>query len=139
MASPTHHRAVALVLTVVVAIGLARTVSPRTTSPALDPGAHHARADAGALDAALEPTPLDPNTADLDALVRLPGIGPALARRILAARDAGPPFARLEDLRRVRGVGPRTLARLAPLLVFPTAAPPDAAIDRRSSAALPGR
>lgn len=43
-------------------------------------------------------------------LERLPGIGPALAQRIVAAR----PFARVDDLLRVRGIGPVTLERLRP-------------------------
>lgn len=53
---------------------------------------------------------LDVNTADRDALIALPGIGPALADRILAAR----PFRDLDDLQqRVRGFGPVLLERLA--------------------------
>jgi competence protein ComEA len=48
------------------------------------------------------------NEADAEALIRLPGIGPALARRIVAAR----PFARVDDLLRVPGIGPKTLAAL---------------------------
>jgi len=48
------------------------------------------------------------NEADADALARLPGIGPALAERIVAAR----PFATVDDLLRVRGIGPKTLAAL---------------------------
>jgi DNA uptake protein ComE-like DNA-binding protein len=53
-------------------------------------------------------TVLDPNTATNAQLEALPGVGPTLARRIMAAR----PFARLDDLRRVRGIGERTLARV---------------------------
>jgi competence protein ComEA len=49
----------------------------------------------------------------------LPGIGPELAQRIVADRQARGPFRRVEDLRRVRGIGPKTLERmrvyLAPL------------------------
>jgi len=48
------------------------------------------------------------NEADVRALTRLPGIGPALAKRIVAAR----PFATVDDLLRVRGIGPKTLAAL---------------------------
>jgi competence protein ComEA len=51
--------------------------------------------------------------ADLDAL---PGIGPRLAQRIIAERARDGPFRRVEELRRVRGIGPKTLARIRPLV-----------------------
>lgn len=51
---------------------------------------------------------VDINRADLDALQSLPGIGPALSRRIVAAR----PFRSVDDLRRVKGIGPATLRRV---------------------------
>lgn len=50
------------------------------------------------------------NEARVDELERLPGIGPALAQRIVAAR----PFATLDDLLRVSGIGPAKLAGLRP-------------------------
>jgi hypothetical protein len=59
---------------------------------------------------------IDPNTASAQALAVLPHIGPALASRVVAAR-AERAFTSLDDLRnRVRGLGPATLARLAPHL-----------------------
>lgn len=50
------------------------------------------------------------NAASPERLEGLPGIGPALAERIVAAR----PFRRLSDLRSVSGIGPATLERLRP-------------------------
>jgi competence protein ComEA len=47
---------------------------------------------------------------------RLPGIGPALAARIVADRAANGPFLTPEGLLRVRGIGPKTLDRLRPFL-----------------------
>lgn len=59
--------------------------------------------------------PLDPNRADQRTLEVLPGIGPARAEAILHER-ARAPFARVDDLLRVPGIGPVTLSRIAPLL-----------------------
>lgn len=59
---------------------------------------------------------VDPNTADWPELVQLPGIGPTLARRIVESRRADGPFLDHEDLRRVRGIGPKTLDRIRPYL-----------------------
>ncbi len=59
---------------------------------------------------------LDPNTAPPRALAALPHIGPALVERLVEARSEQP-FASLDDLKdRVRGIGPVTLARIAPYL-----------------------
>ncbi len=60
--------------------------------------------------------PLDPNTADADLLEQLPGIGPARAAAIVDERRAGGPFAAVDDLIRVRGIGPATLDELRPFL-----------------------
>ncbi len=62
-----------------------------------------------------EPPPggaVDPNTAPAEALTALPGIGPALAGRIVADREAHGPYRRPEDLLRVKGIGPATLGRI---------------------------
>jgi len=58
------------------------------------------------------PPPVDLNQADEATLTSLPGIGPALARRIVEARRERP-FRSVEDLARVRGIGPATVGRLA--------------------------
>lgn len=61
--------------------------------------------------------PLELNNATAADLERLPGIGPELARRIVAHREEQGPFRRLEDLAAVKGFGPRKLERLAPYLI----------------------
>lgn len=52
---------------------------------------------------------IDLNCAPPELLEALPGVGPARARALAEAR----PFAALEEVGRVPGFGPKTLARLA--------------------------
>jgi competence protein ComEA len=61
--------------------------------------------------------PLDPNRASPASLETLPGIGPARAAAIAAARSERP-FCRLDDLDRIPGIGPRTLEKLSGLLAI---------------------
>jgi competence protein ComEA len=61
---------------------------------------------------AIRETP-DLNTMTLADLERLPGVGPSLARAILAYRDKNGPFADPRELDRVPGVGPRLTQRLS--------------------------
>jgi competence protein ComEA len=61
---------------------------------------------------------IDPNTAPQGALEALPRIGPALARRIIEAREDSP-ILDTDDLdRRIRGVGPATIDAMRPYLRF---------------------
>jgi competence protein ComEA len=57
-----------------------------------------------------EDTVINVNTADESALILLPGVGPALAQRIIEARQQRP-FQTLDDLLKVKGIGPATLRR----------------------------
>lgn len=52
------------------------------------------------------------NAATAGELEVLPGIGPALARRIVEERERGGPFREIGDLKRVKGIGPKLLDRL---------------------------
>gem|GEM_PF-4868044 len=52
------------------------------------------------------------NSATIDQLMELPGIGAAFAERIVAAR----PFTSVEQLDQVKGIGEKTLAKLTPLV-----------------------
>jgi len=69
-------------------------------------------------------TLIDLDTADPRAIEALPRVGPALARRIVANRDSLGPFGSLDHLRRVKGIGPATLAVLEPLVTFSRQARP---------------
>ncbi len=55
--------------------------------------------------------PLDLNRADARALEVLPGIGPARAQAIVAARGAGR-FRSVHELKAIPGIGPVTVSRL---------------------------
>jgi competence protein ComEA len=59
--------------------------------------------------------PVNVNEAGASELMKLPGIGPTLAARIVAAR-AERPFGSVEDLRRVSGIGVKTLDKLRPFV-----------------------
>ena len=61
---------------------------------------------------------LDPDLVAAKELTRLPGVGPTLAERIVADREANGPFRSTEGLERVPGIGPATIRRLTPYLRF---------------------
>lgn len=60
---------------------------------------------------------IDVNRASAAELVRLPGIGPRLAQRIIAYRQEHGPFRHVSEMERVSGIGPRKLEALAPLVL----------------------
>jgi len=74
--------------------------------------------DGGSALAAAPDTIVHVNRATLEQLETLPGIGPALAQRILDYRSANGPFASLESLTAVSGIGERTIAKLEGLVAF---------------------
>lgn len=58
---------------------------------------------------------IDVNQAGAAELALLPEVGPSMAEAILADRARHGPFATVDDLRRVRGIGPATLEAIRPL------------------------
>jgi competence protein ComEA len=65
------------------------------------------------------PVGVDLNRADRTVLATLPGIGPILAERILAHREAHGPFRQPEELLAVPGIGAKRLAQVRPLVRVP--------------------
>ena len=57
---------------------------------------------------------VEPNVAEVEELMQLPGVGKVLANRIMEAR----PYTHLEDMLRVQGLGKAAIDRLAPYLLF---------------------
>jgi competence protein ComEA len=70
----------------------------------------------GATPGAAATGPLNLNTATLDQLDGLPGIGPVLAAAILAERDRRGAFTSVNELRDVRGIGEQRFADLRDLV-----------------------
>jgi len=75
-----------------------------------------APASAAMAQAAKAADPINVNTATTAQLETLPGIGPAMAKRIVEHREKNGPFAKLEDLMQVKGIGEKAFLRLRPLL-----------------------
>jgi len=102
---PAEARTLLAVLAVAMAIGL-RTVCQ-------DAGSSSRKAFAVA-----PKLVLDPNSAPPQVLEALPTLGPTLVRRWVAARAERPISSLADARRRVRGLGPASLAQIAPYLRF---------------------
>jgi competence protein ComEA len=68
--------------------------------------------------AASAPAPLNLNVATVADLQKLPGIGPALAARILDYRQKNGGFKKIEELMNVQGIGEQSFLKLKPLVVI---------------------
>jgi competence protein ComEA len=81
---------------------------PPSAQPAPAPGGTSAGVSASG--------PIDLNSADAALLDTLPGVGPSTAAKIVADREANGPFASVDDLGRVAGIGPKKLDALKDLV-----------------------
>jgi competence protein ComEA len=88
-----------------------QVIVPRTGGPAPSPAAAGPAGPDGAK--------IDLNQAGVAELEELPGVGPVLAERIVAHREANGPFGSLEDLLDVPGIGEGRLATLRDAAVVP--------------------
>ncbi|HQY87391.1 MAG TPA: helix-hairpin-helix domain-containing protein [Tepidisphaeraceae bacterium] len=73
---------------------------------------------------------LDPNTAEANALLAIPGLGERRSRDIVAYREKMKPnsadgivFYEIDDLMQIRGIGPALSKQMEPYLEFPATQP----------------
>lgn len=67
--------------------------------------------------------PIDLNTATIQQLEQLPGIGPSTAEAIIQFREKSGPFRRVEDLLAVRRISASRFERLRPYITVAKARP----------------
>lgn len=99
--SLTRIKTLAIVLLLLFAAGPALAEQPATPPPAAK--------------APLQGT-VNINTADATQLALLPGIGPKAADSIIEYRKSAGDFTSLDDLVKVKGIGPKTMEKLRPYL-----------------------
>ncbi len=82
---------------------------------------------------------IDINVASAEVLEALPGIGPVKAKSIVEERTKSGPYLTPDDLQRVRGIGPKTAERLAPMVFtgVPAEAIPQPASRPSQAPAIP--
>ena len=73
---------------------------------------------AGGTDSTVSSGPVSLNAASAEELDSLPGIGPALAQRIISFRETQGPFTSIDQLGDVPGIGPSKLEQLRPLVIL---------------------
>jgi competence protein ComEA len=107
----TCLRSAIVLCTLLVAPSLSAQAKPASTrapaAAAASPIASAAPAVSGVLNL---------NTASVEELTRLPGVGPSRAQAIIELRKRLNGFKTLEDLMKVRGIGRKTFRKLEPML-----------------------
>ena len=87
--------------------------------PGLQPGAPPAVPATGRAAAPAPSGPINLNTATKEQLDTLPGIGPALADRIIEYRQKYGPFQRPEDIKKVSGIGDKVFENIKDRITAP--------------------
>lgn len=98
---------------------------------------HQDNATSGSADIAL--LQIDINQCQSRELSLLPNVGPVLAERMIADRKINGPFATVDDLKRVHGIGAKTVARISPYCIAGKTAPALSAPDSLVAATADSR
>ncbi|MCX6137996.1 MAG: helix-hairpin-helix domain-containing protein [Ignavibacteriales bacterium] len=77
-----------------------------------------ARSTIPAAPSSIKQQPVNINAAGVEELDGLPGIGPSMARQIVEYRNEHGPFKSLQDLRNIKGLGPKKLEKLQPMVTL---------------------
>lgn len=111
---PLHHREIATVdLAARVSDGQLLLVGVASAPPADAPAAG---GDGGDDSTSTATAPVDLDTATIDELETLPGVGPVTAQKIIDWRTAHSGFTTVAQLQQVSGIGPARYAELSPLV-----------------------
>jgi competence protein ComEA len=106
------RRTAALLFTLVLGPAVAAHAQDSKRPPNAPPSASSATVAAPAGVSGL----LNLNTASVEELTRLPGVGPSRAQAIVELRSKMNGFKSVEDIMRVRGIGRKTFRKLEPML-----------------------
>ncbi|MBE0617117.1 MAG: helix-hairpin-helix domain-containing protein [Proteobacteria bacterium] len=96
---------VGVVVAILVGVALAGLAPVALGATEKAPGATQATA-----------SPVNLNTATVDQLGSLPGVGEVIAKAIVEFRQMNGPFKKLDDLLQVKGIGEKKLEAIRPLV-----------------------
>lgn len=98
----------------------ARTAAASDQPPTVDDDTANAQPPATSRNSkkgdTLAPASVSINSATAAELQALPGIGPTIAQRIVDYRTTNGPFTKIDDLRNVKGIGEKKLAKITPFV-----------------------
>jgi len=89
------------------------TVAQSSFAPEADNPSRSADSDEG-----VSAGPVSVNSASKAELMALPGVGEVMAERIILERQDNGAFTSVEDLERVRGIGPKRIEHIRPFVII---------------------